>query len=217
MQISVALVEDDPEALGRFARAIAAEPSLRYAFGASRAAELVEWFAANPVDVLLVDLGLPDFSGLEVLRRCGALQPGCAMMVITIFGDEANMMAAFEAGACGYLLKDGTEADLARQVRQLHAGGSPLSPVIARRMLQRLMGRPPGPPLSSGESRVGLSPREAEILDLVAKGYAYQEIATRLGLSVTTVQTHVRGFYRKLGVHNRTEAVFEARQLGLLR
>ena len=105
---------------------------MRFAFGASTAAELLGWFADNAVDVLLVDLGLPDCPGLEVIRRCRRLQPACAMMVITIFGDEANMLGAFEAGASGYLLKDDSEADLAAHVLSLHAGGSPMSPIIAR-------------------------------------------------------------------------------------
>lgn len=219
MAISVAVVEDDAETLARFARVIAAEPSLRFVFGATGVAALLEWFADHPVDVLLVDLGLPDGSGIDLMARCRALQPACAMMVITVFADETHMLGAFEAGACGYLLKDGTEADLAMHVRHLHKGGSPMSPLIARRLLRRWTARELPPPSSSLRDAPGgmLSPREAEILGLVAKGFSYQEIAGQLGVSITTIQSHVRGIYRKLAVHNRTEAVFEARQLGLLR
>jgi CheY-like chemotaxis protein len=106
--ISVAFVEDDARTRERFANVIGAEPTLRFAFSASTATELLAWFADNAVDVLLVDLGLPDMSGLEVIRRCSRMQPACSVMVITIVGDEANMLRAFEAGAQGYLLKDGT-------------------------------------------------------------------------------------------------------------
>jgi DNA-binding NarL/FixJ family response regulator len=222
--ISVALVEDDAGMRVRFARVISAEPTLRFAFGASTAAELLAWFAAHAVDVLLVDLGLPDGSGLDVIRRCRSLQPRCAMMVITMFGDEANMVSAFEAGASGYLLKDGTEADLATHVLSLHAGGSPMSPIIARQLLMRWNARPLGPlaastgrPMETATQREQLSRRETEVLDLVARGFTYPEVAQRLGLSVSTVQSHVRNIYGKLDVHNKTEAVFEARQLGLLR
>jgi DNA-binding NarL/FixJ family response regulator len=215
--IAVALVEDDADMRERFARVIRAEPTLRFAFGAATAGELLGWFEAHPVDVLLVDLGLPDRPGLDVIRRCRSLQPRCAVMVITMFGDEANMMSAFEAGAAGYLLKDGTEADLAAHVLSLHAGGSPMSPIIARQLLERWRARPPEPPAAFESPGDTLSPRESEVLDLVSRGFTYPEVAKRLALSVSTIQSHVRNIYAKLDVHNRTEAVFEARQLGLLR
>lgn len=222
--ISVALVEDDGRTRERFTNVIGAEPSLRFAFGASSAAELLAWFAENVVDVLLVDLGLPDQSGLEVIRRCCRMQPSCAVMVITMFGDEANMLQAFEAGARGYLLKDGTEADLATHVLSLHAGGSPMTPIIARQLLARWNAdastRAPARRVELAPANrskpEALSHRESQVLDLIARGFTYSEIALQMGISVTTVQTHVRNIYGKLGVHNKTEAVFEARQSGLL-
>ena len=146
-------------------------------------------------------------------------------MVITIFGDESNMLQAFEAGAGGYLLKDGTEADLAAHVQSLHAGGSPMSPIIARQLLRRWQagGRSNEQPSSARPVSAGaialqemLSNRESQVLDLIARGFTYAEIARHLGLSVTTVQTYVRNIYGKLDVHTKTEAVYEARQLGLL-
>jgi DNA-binding NarL/FixJ family response regulator len=215
--ISVALVEDDPGMRERFERVIAAEPSLRLAFAASTAGELLEWFADNALDVLLVDLGLPDRSGLDVIRRCRDLQPACAMMVLTIFGDEANMLSAFEAGAGGYLLKDGTEADLAAHVLSLHAGGSPMSPIIARQLLVRWQGAAALPAAEVQATRRALPPRESEVLALIAKGFTYAETAQRMGILPSTVQSHVRNIYAKLDVRNKAEAVFEARQLGLLR
>lgn len=214
--ISVALVEDDPGMRERFERVIAAEPSLRLAFGASTAGELLAWFPTHAVDVLLVDLGLPDCSGLEVIRRCRDLQPACAMMVLTIFGDEANMLNAFEAGAGGYILKDGTEADLAAHVLSLHAGGSPMSPIIARQLLVRWQGGSATPAAQLQATRESLSPRESEVLALIARGFTYAETAQRMGVLLSTVQSHVRNIYGKLDVHNKAEAVFEARQLGLL-
>lgn len=221
--ITVALVEDDASIRERFARVIGSDPTLHFAFGAANATDLFAWFADNPVDVLLVDLGLPDVPGLEVIRRCRGMQPTCAVMVITMFGDEANMLRAFEAGAGGYLLKDGTERDLAAHVLSLHAGGSPMSPIIARQLLVRWRAGPlptPAPErrtLTAPAPPDALSRREAEVLDLIARGFTYPEIAQKLGLSVTTVQTHVRNIYGKLDVHSKTEAVYEARQLGLLR
>nr|WP_144006816.1 response regulator transcription factor [Pelomonas sp. KK5] len=221
--ISVALVEDDAGTRERLGHVIAAEPTLRLAHCAATGGALLEWFADNAVDVLLVDLGLPDRSGLDVIARCCRMQPACAVMVITMFGDESHMLRAFEAGARGYLLKDGTEADLATHVRSLHAGGSPMTPIIARQLLARWQadaaaGRAPSaaPPRVPPAGQEALSRRETEVLDLVARGFTYAEIAAQMGVSVATVQTHVRNIYGKLGVHNRSEAVFEARQVGLL-
>jgi DNA-binding NarL/FixJ family response regulator len=220
--VTVALVEDDARVRERFERAIATEPTLRLLFAAATAAELLDWFAENAVDVLLVDLGLPDTPGLEVIRRARRLQPACAVMVITMFADEANMLQAFEAGAGGYLLKDGTEADLASHVLSLHGGGSPMSPIIARQLLVRWQTSAPAAAAATAAPRsealpVALSKRESEVLDLIARGFIYSEIAQQMGLGVSTIQTHVRNIYGKLDVHNKTEAVFEARQLGLLR
>lgn len=227
--ITVALVEDDVRIRDRLVQVIQQAPSLKLLFAAGTAAEVLAWLADHPVDVLLVDLGLPDRSGLEVIREARQLQPHCSSMVITMFGDEASMLAAFEAGARGYLLKDGTEADLAGHVQSLHAGGSPMTPIIARQLLARWQAVRPGPAPADPSPRAtartapgeiskveGLSPRESEVLDLVARGFIYQEIAERMGVSISTVQTHVRNIYGKLGVHNKAEAVFEARQCGLL-
>jgi DNA-binding NarL/FixJ family response regulator len=227
--VTVALVEDDVRIRERLVQVIAQAPTLQLLFAAGTAAQVLEWLAHHEVNVLLVDLGLPDRSGLEVIREARQLQPACSAMVITMFGDEASMLAAFEAGARGYLLKDGTEADLASHVQSLHAGGSPMTPIIARQLLARWQAvRPPiavPEPISKAAARnlpteigkvEGLSPRESEVLDLIARGFIYLEIADRMGVSVSTVQSHVRNIYTKLGVHNKAEAVFEARQCGLL-
>ena len=218
--ISVALVEDDHRMRARLANAIAAAPTLRLAHAAAAGGELLAWFGDNLVDVLLVDLGLPDMRGTELIRRCCRMQPSCAVMVITMFGDEATMLQAFEAGARGYLLKDGTEADLAQHVLSLHGGGSPMTPIIARQLLARWQADAAAAAQRNTAARAvlaeALSRRESEVLDLIARGFTYPEIAVRMGVSVTTVQTHVRNIYGKLGVHSKTEAVYEARQYGLL-
>jgi DNA-binding NarL/FixJ family response regulator len=217
--VSVALVEDDGPTRERFVNVIGAESTLRLAFVASTGAAVLGWLEDNAVDVLLVDLGLPDMSGLEVIRRAARRQPACSVMVITMFGDEANMLQAFEAGARGYILKDGTEADLAGHVLSLHAGGSPMTPIIAGQLLARWQASTAARAQPQRAEPAGgdpLSRREREVLDLIARGFTYPEIAQQFGLSVTTVQTHVRNIYGKLGVHNKTEAVYEARLAGLL-
>lgn len=218
--ISVAMVEDDTDTRQRFARIIAAEPSLNLSFATGWGRELMAWIDLHPVDVALIDLGLPDVPGLSVIAHCHRSRPSCGLLVLTMFGDEANMLTAFEAGARGYLLKDGTEDMLAGHVLSLHLGGSPMSPIIARQLLARWCAdrRPPAEFKSVPATPVeaGLSPREYQVLDLIARGFTYQEIATRLQIGLTTIHTHVRHIYDKLDVHNRSEAVFEARKAGWL-
>ena len=211
--VRVALVEDDPSTRARLARVIQADPSLDLVYVAATGGEMLAWLPAHRADVLLVDLGLPDVPGLEVIRRCRSLQPDCEVMVITMFGDEDNILRAIENGARGYLLKDGTEADLATHVLNLRAGGSPMTPIIARQLLVRMAGQGPG----TSATETALSPREHEVLDLLSRGFTYTETAQHLHISLSTVHTHVNGIYRKLDVHNKAEAVFEARQLGWLR
>jgi DNA-binding NarL/FixJ family response regulator len=230
-ETQVALVEDDTGMRERISRVVDADPSLSLAYSASNAADILGWLVDNPIDVLLVDLGLPDRPGLQVISQCRNMQPACAVMVLSIFGDEANMVQAFEAGASGYLLKDGTEADLATHIRHLRAGGSPMSPVIARKLLRRWQAHSGGAPRqqqpaaakpastapsASAIAPERLSPREFEVLDLVSRGFTYVEVGTQMGVSASTVQTHIRNIYGKLDVHNKSEAVFEARSLGWL-
>ena len=217
-QITVALVEDDAATRARLERVVSADPGLRLLHAAADARGILAWLSANPVDVLLADLGLPDGSGLDVIRRCRTLQPACEVMVITMFGDESNMLSAFESGARGYLLKDGTEADLAAHVLNLHAGGSPMSPIIARQLLVRWQARmaPSAVALTPSVEDNTLSRRERDVLDLVSRGFTYAETARQLGVALTTVHTHVRNIYGKLDVHNKAEAIYEARQTGVL-
>ena len=213
--ISVALVEDDPGTRERLARALAASPRLTLAHAAANARDMLAWLAGNSVDVLLVDLGLPDRSGLEVIRHCHAAAPATEVMVVTMFGDEAHMIAAFEAGARGYLLKDGTEEDLARHVMSLHAGGSPMTPLIARQLLERFS-PPAAAPVRAPAQPDTMTEREREILLVLSRGYTYAEAARLLGIAPSTVQSHVKNIYSKLAVRSKTEAIFEARQMGLL-
>lgn len=218
--VRVALVEDNPATRARLLQALRSEPSVDLAYVCDCATDMMRWLDQNTPDVLLVDLGLPDRPGLDVIDHCRRTNPATDVMVITMFGDEVNTMAAFSRGARGYLLKDGSEQDLARHVMDLHAGGSPMTPVIARQVLKRLVRTPAAatgtPPPSDAAQDTGLSDRELEILSTLGRGYTYQEVADLLGISVRTVQSHVKNIYSKLGVHSRAEAVFEARIMGLL-
>lgn len=212
MSFSVLVVEDDPVFRTAFVDAIAQAPDMRLAgSAASRAQGLA--LLARTADVLLVDLALPDGSGIDVIREAAATQPGCEVIVVTIFGDEQHVFDAIAAGATGYLLKDQPPAEIVEQIRVLRAGGSPISPVIARRLLARFAAEAaPAPPASAAP----LSEREIHVLQLAAKGYSYDEIAALMHVSPHTVQTYVKRAYRKLQVHTKVEALAEARRLRLL-
>lgn len=211
--VSVLIVEDDERFRAAFAAMVGSAPDLRLVGTASDLPQGLLLLRELKPDVLLVDLGLPSGSGIELIRYAHGQLPNTDVMVVTVFGDEPHVMASLEAGATGYLLKDAHPADLADQVRTLHAGGSPISPVIARRLLQRLAPEPA--PALEGDAL--LSPQERQVLTYSAKGFSFEEIARMLGVSRHTVMTYVKRSYRKLQVHSKTEAIYEARKLGLVR
>jgi DNA-binding NarL/FixJ family response regulator len=215
---SVALVEDDRATRERLASSVRAQGSLRLVAEYGNGAEALAGLASRAPDVLLVDLGLPDMSGLELIRFAAARYPECDILVISIFGDEANVLAALEAGARGYLLKGSLQHDIALDIQDIRSGGSPLSPVIARQVLKRLQA-PAGDAASRAAigDETALTSREGEILTAISRGFSYAETAAMLGISVGTVHTFLKRIYRKLAVHSKTEAVFEANRLGLIR
>jgi DNA-binding NarL/FixJ family response regulator len=216
---SVALVEDDRDTRARLASSIRAQASLELVAEYATGAEALAGLDSRAPDVLLVDIGLPDISGLDVARFVAGRHPDCDILVISIFGDEANVLAALEAGARGYLLKGSLQHDIAFDIQDIRNGGSPLSPVIARQVLKRLQapGRDDMAKKSGAEEETTLTARESEILNAISRGFSYAETAEMLGISVGTVHTFLKRIYRKLAVHSKTEAVFEANRLGLIR
>ncbi|MEW5880031.1 MAG: response regulator transcription factor [Pseudomonadota bacterium] len=211
--LSVAIVEDDDDTRARLAQSVAAHAGLRLVGQYSSGCEAIAGLAESTPDVLLVDLQLPDISGLDVIRLVSARHPTCEVLVISVFGDEEHVLAALEAGARGYLLKGTLTRDIALDIHELRNGGSPLSPIIARQVLKRLCPEP-APRASDADS--ALTPRETEILRLIARGFSYAETAELLNISGGTVHTHLKRIYRKLAVHSKTEAIFEADQRNLL-
>jgi DNA-binding NarL/FixJ family response regulator len=215
----IAIVEDNEDFRLALTQAIDADPGLMLAGAAATVHDGRLLLLNTRPDVLLVDLGLPDGSGLALIREAAQSLPGCDVMVITIFGDERHVLESIEAGATGYLLKSGLPMDVAAQVRALREGGSPISPVIARRLLARLTPVRPAAEAAAEPSAddPGLSLREVAVLQYAAKGFSYDETAQLLGVTRHTVMTYVKRSYRKLQVHSKSEAVHEARLLGLLR
>lgn len=223
-QIKVGLVEDQADTLQRMVAVIGSSQSMQVQFSAASVREATAALSKFSPDVLLVDLGLPDGSGLEVIALASRDHPECEVMVFSMFGDEERVLASIEAGATGYVLKDTPGLALDDAIRQVYCGGAPMSPGIARQVLRRLRGKRTD--VESVEVAAGktlreddvpsLTAREAEILDLLSRGYTYSEVARLLSLTVHTIQSHVKHLYSKLSVHSRAEAVFEASKIGLL-
>ncbi len=231
----VLIVEDDPLMREFFAASVVRNAQLSLLAGVGSVAEALVCLdhPSQRVDVLLTDLGLPDGSGLDLIRHARLRHPECEALVISMFGDEDNVMASIEAGALGYIHKDTTPEDVAQTILDMKAGASPISPMIARRVLAkyRALQMPPAPvapvpdsgwgdlhAVSVGEGeKVQLSGREQEVLELIARGFSYAEIARLKAVSVHTVQTHIKNLYSKLAVHSKSEAVYEATRMGLLR
>ena len=212
--ISLVVVEDDPRMRDRLQAAFANSDAITVIEWAATAAQGIAAVEAQAPDVLLVDLGLPDASGITVIERAHRLHPQCDIMVVTVFGDQRNVLASIEAGATGYLLKDDSDTDYVGSILDLRAGGSTITPIIARQLLQRL--QPPANGAGGEAAASILAPRENEVLNLLSGGFAYQEIARLLEVSPHTVGTYVKRLYEKLQVRSRGEAVFEAQRMGLL-
>lgn len=217
----VTLLEDDVDTRVFLEGRVQAHPSLALAASFSRLAQARSWFGSNRADLLLTDLALPDGHALALIRDLTRRRPDCAVMVLSVFGDEDTVIACVEAGAVGYIHKDSKCAEVDRALVDVMHGASPISPMIARKLLERLRrgNADTQPPLRARVQHppeVALSMRESEVLELIARGYAYAEIARLRGVTIHTVQTHIRNLYAKLAVHSRSEAVFEASRMGLL-
>ena len=222
--IRVGIVEDDMDFLHALEGTVADASDMTLTAMASTRYAGLQMLAGVPCDVLVVDLGLPDGSGIDVIAAAALQWPDCAVMVSTNFGDELHVMRAIEAGAAGYLLKHTEPSCLAGEIRSIFHGGSPISPIIARQMLARFRHLPPVPPApalpaapaAGAPVAAHLSPREQQVLELITKGFTTEEIAQLMQVSSHTVLTFIRRTYRKLKVNSRAEAIYEAKILGLL-
>lgn len=211
--IRVAIIEDDPtmrnllkDAIGDCEDMLVTEVS----DNASTASGMIE---AGGYDVLLCDLGLPDGSGIDLIRQEALTGRDTDILVITMFANQNKVLGAVEAGARGYLLKDERIEDCIEAIRKVRTGGSPISPIIARQLLRKIR---PAPSAALVPMAAPLSEREIEVLNLLARGFSNAECANILTISPNTIGTHVKNIYRKLEVNSRAEALFEASSQGLL-
>jgi DNA-binding NarL/FixJ family response regulator len=207
MKISVSIVEDDPPVRASLARLIDSSSGCRCVSRHGSAEKALQEIPGIKPDVVLMDINLPGINGVECVRRLKPLLPATQIIMLTVYQNTENIFEALAAGATGYLLKQTTPDELLAAIQEVHAGGSPMSSHIARKIVLSFQQTPPLSPEAQS-----LTPREVEVLNLLAKGFLYKEIAEKTKTTYATVHTHIRHIYEKLHVRSRTEAV--ARHLG---
>jgi DNA-binding NarL/FixJ family response regulator len=218
----VAIVDDDVTFSKAVKEAVALTKDMQIWGAATDRSGGIALLERVPADVLLVDLGLPDGSGLDVIRQARLAWPDCEIMVVTVFGDKKNILAAITAGALGYVLKDMSAEQITNEIRTICAGGSAISPAIARSLLSHLSEQSAATALLAktavdNKPDVGddqLTAREYQVLSLANKGFTYEEVAQSMGISLHTVKTHVKRSYIKLQVNSKTQAIYELQRMG---
>ncbi|HET7220929.1 MAG TPA: response regulator transcription factor [Vicinamibacterales bacterium] len=200
--IRVSVVEDDARVRGSFSRLVDQSPGFSCVSQHRSAEDALDELPAVRPDVVLMDINLPGMSGVDCVRRLKSLLPEAQVVMLTVYEDTDLIFGALAAGATGYLLKRTPPDELLRGIRDVHRGGSPMTSHIARKVVQSFRQT-----LPENADEGALSPREHEVLDYLARGYLYKEIAAELAISYDTVHTYVRRIYEKLQVHSRTEAV----------
>jgi DNA-binding NarL/FixJ family response regulator len=202
MSITVAIVEDNNQVRGTLARLLNRAEGFQCLGQYANAESALEGLVKEPPAVVLMDINLPGMNGVECVRRLKQTAPEIQVIMLTVYEDTENIFNALAAGATGYLLKRTSASELIAAIREVRQGGSPMTTHIARKVVQSFQRTGP-----SARSTENLSPREQEVLDCLAKGFLYKEIADSLGISYETVHTYIRRIYEKLQVRTRTEAV----------
>ncbi len=207
MLISVSLVEDNDQLRGTLAKVIARAEGFRFLSDYGSAEEALADLPKVKPDVVLMDINLPGMNGVECVRRLKTVLPQTQVMMLTVYEDTENIFNALAAGASGYMLKRTPTKELIEAIREMNCGGSPMTTHIARLVVQSFQ-KPAAPAApASGGDLSELSEREQQVLDLLAQGLIYKEIAEKLNIGYETVHTYIRRIYEKLQVRTRTEAV----------
>jgi DNA-binding NarL/FixJ family response regulator len=200
MQIKVVIVDDDEEIRSSLAALIRRASNLKLLGDYANAEIALKEIPRHPPDVVLMDINLPGMKGFECVRQIKAVNPDVQFLMLTVYEDSESLFNSLKAGASGYLLKRTASSKLLEAIRDVYNGGAPMTPQLARRVVQ-FFSKPAEGALSD------LTPGEREFLGQLANGYAYKEIADRMKISIDTVRSYVRTVYEKLHVHSRTEAV----------
>ena len=204
MSVRISIIEDDAPLRRIFTSWLRRAPDLQLVGEYPDAESAIEKIAAGQPDVVLADINLPGLNCIECVRQMKEQMPQSQFMMLTVYEDAEKIFRALAAGASGYLLKRTTEPELLAAIADIQQGGSPMTSAIARKLVQSFQ-KPSANRLT--DEATPLSPREKEILDLLARGYLYKEIAEKLKISVPTVNAHIRNMYEKLHVHSRGQAV----------
>lgn len=203
MQIKVVIVDDDEEIRAGLGALIRRAPNMKLMGDYANAEIALKEIPRHTPDVVIMDINLPGMKGYECVRQLKAVKPEVQFLMLTVYEDSDSLFNSLKAGASGYLLKRTASAKLLEAIRDVHAGGAPMTPQLARRVVQFF-----STPADGGASSLSdLTPGEREFLSQLANGYAYKEIADRMKISIDTVRSYVRTVYEKLHVHSRTEAV----------
>jgi DNA-binding NarL/FixJ family response regulator len=202
----IAIVEDNKVIRESLAEFVQSDPECRCVCTCSTAEEALKVIPGHQPEIVLMDIQLPNTSGIECTAQLKQMLPSIQIIMVTVYEDTERIFKALRAGACGYLLKRCTPEELLSAVREVRQGGVPMSREIARKVIASFQ-----EPLTAAAEVEDLSPREREILELLADGYPNKEIASRLGLSDGTVRWHLRHVYHKLHVRSRTEAALKFR------
>lgn len=205
----LAIVEDDPLLLESLKMLLGGESGITVSATFRSAEEALPALKQVRPDVMLVDLGLPGMSGVELIKRIKEESPCPEIMAHTVFEDRENVFSAIKAGASGYILKGSSPREIVEAIHEIHKGGAPMSPKIARKVIHEFQDE------SVGEQYI-LSLREKEIVKCIEEGLTYKEISYRLGVSHHTVHTHIKRIYEKLQAKNRAEALSKARKSGVI-
>lgn len=202
----IAIVEDNRVIRESLAEFVQADPECQCVCVCGTAEEALKAIPKQQPDIVLMDVQLPGMSGIECTAQLKQILPALQIIMVTVYEDTDRIFKALRAGACGYLLKRCTPEELISAVREVRQGGAPMSREIARKVIFSFQ-----EPIAAAANVEGLSPRELEILELLAQGFANKEIADRVGVSDGTVRWHLRHIYHKLHVRSRTEAALKFR------
>jgi DNA-binding NarL/FixJ family response regulator len=201
MDIRIAVVDDDDALRNSFAKAVDSFPNCRCVGAFDSGGGALETLSKTPPDVVLMDINMPEMNGIECVRQLKSSQPKIQFIMLTVYEDTESVFNSLKAGACGYLLKQTPWDELQAAIKLVFAGGSPMSSHIARKVANAFR----QPALVEAE-KIKLSPREQQILGLLANGYLYKEIPKETGITYSTVHSHIRRIYEKLQVHSRSQA-----------
>lgn len=209
----IGIVEDDAHLRRYLCDVVAADPRLEIAFAEGDVAGATRRIETCPIDLWLIDLQLPDGNGADLVRRLKAGRD-VKCLILTVLGDRTSVIAALDSGADGYLLKDTDPRALVSSILSALDGYAPISPQAAHFLLD--LYQQAAQKVRPASDEAALTGREQEVLRLFSRGLSYREAAEVLQISAHTIRDHVKAIYRKLSVHSRTEAIFEARQLGII-